>query len=251
MIKFFRKIRLDLLSEGKTGKYLKYAIGEIVLVVIGILIALQINNWNENRKIKENEITILEQLNADLKKNLEELFEIKSILWQSAEHSEKFLLFLNSQKSNTDSISAWLKLISRNPIFNNANTAYKNLENSPNKMISNDSLRLRITMMYEKEFRNIDVRENGYKTQFFPEFKKHQRENFTMITEVSEEGKEIIFNYNRPKNIENLKENDGFKNSLVDMYNFTKIRINLLTLTENRLQVLIKDIDREIEKLHH
>jgi len=49
MIKFFRKIRHDLLSKGKTGKYLKYAIGEIVLVVIGILIALSINNWNQNR----------------------------------------------------------------------------------------------------------------------------------------------------------------------------------------------------------
>ena len=50
MIKFFRKIRQDLLSKGKTGKYFKYAIGEIILVVIGILIALQINNWNEKNK---------------------------------------------------------------------------------------------------------------------------------------------------------------------------------------------------------
>ena len=50
MIKFFRKIRQNLLSEGKTGKYVKYAIGEIILVVIGILIALQINTWNQNKK---------------------------------------------------------------------------------------------------------------------------------------------------------------------------------------------------------
>ena len=50
MIKFFRNIRQNLLIENKTGKYLKYAIGEIFLVVIGILIALQINNWNEDRK---------------------------------------------------------------------------------------------------------------------------------------------------------------------------------------------------------
>lgn len=49
MIKFFRKIRQNLLMENKTGTYLKYAIGEIILVVIGILIALQINNWNESR----------------------------------------------------------------------------------------------------------------------------------------------------------------------------------------------------------
>jgi len=59
MLKFFRKIRKDLLSDGKTGKYLKYAIGEIVLVVIGILIALQINNWNENRKDARMEIQVL------------------------------------------------------------------------------------------------------------------------------------------------------------------------------------------------
>jgi len=53
MIKFFRKIRQNLLSESKFSQYLIYAIGEIVLVVIGILIALQINNWNEEKKLKK------------------------------------------------------------------------------------------------------------------------------------------------------------------------------------------------------
>ena len=54
MIKFFRKIRYNLMEQNKTGKYFKYAIGEIVLVVIGILIALSINNWNRNEKTKSN-----------------------------------------------------------------------------------------------------------------------------------------------------------------------------------------------------
>jgi len=67
MIKFFRKIRYNLMGKGKTGKYLKYAIGEIVLVVIGILIALSINNWNENRKSKINEEAVLLKLLEDLK----------------------------------------------------------------------------------------------------------------------------------------------------------------------------------------
>ena len=49
MIKFFRRIRQTLLMEQKTAQYLKYAIGEIILVVIGILIALELNNWNEER----------------------------------------------------------------------------------------------------------------------------------------------------------------------------------------------------------
>ena len=57
MINFFRKIRYNLMEKNKTGKYLKYAIGEILLVVIGILIALQINTWNEER-LKQKELKI-------------------------------------------------------------------------------------------------------------------------------------------------------------------------------------------------
>lgn len=70
MIKFFRKIRQNLLLEGKTGKYLKYAIGEIILVVIGILIALQINNWNENRKIDQKRKNYYNQLIVDLNNDI-------------------------------------------------------------------------------------------------------------------------------------------------------------------------------------
>ena len=66
MIKFFRKIRQNLLSENKFSKYLIYAIGEIILVVIGILIALQINNWNESRKHRFQEITILQNIKEDI-----------------------------------------------------------------------------------------------------------------------------------------------------------------------------------------
>jgi Tfp pilus assembly protein PilE len=73
MIKFFRNIRKKLLAEGKTSKYFKYAIGEIVLVVIGILIALQINNWNESRKSKTIEHTYLENIKADLNLNINSL----------------------------------------------------------------------------------------------------------------------------------------------------------------------------------
>ncbi|WP_044103819.1 DUF6090 family protein [Neolewinella persica] len=66
MIKFFRKIRQKLLSENKVSRYLIYAIGEIVLVVIGILIALQINNWNENRKSQLKSYDYLKRLKVDL-----------------------------------------------------------------------------------------------------------------------------------------------------------------------------------------
>ncbi|WP_298498219.1 DUF6090 family protein [uncultured Algibacter sp.] len=70
MIKFFRKIRQKMLTENKFSKYLLYAIGEIILVVIGILIALQINNWNEEQKeniaLKQNLLIIKGNIESDL-----------------------------------------------------------------------------------------------------------------------------------------------------------------------------------------
>ena len=71
MIKFFRKTRQNLLMENKTGKYFKYAIGEIILVVIGILIALSINNWNELKKQRNEAQTFIKRLSEEVGQNIE------------------------------------------------------------------------------------------------------------------------------------------------------------------------------------
>ena len=71
MIKFFRHIRQTLIMENKTSKYLKYAIGEIVLVVIGILIALQVNNWNEQKQSEEKTSLLIEQVYSTIKRDNE------------------------------------------------------------------------------------------------------------------------------------------------------------------------------------
>ena len=85
MIKFFRKIRQSLLAEGKAGKYLKYAIGEIILVMIGILLALQVNNWNENRKQEKTQYESLYKLKLDLEHDLGHFYRLDSIYqkWNS------------------------------------------------------------------------------------------------------------------------------------------------------------------------
>lgn len=83
MTKLFRNIRQNLLAEGKTSKYFKYAIGEIILVVIRILIALQINNWNEKRKQNRNLREVYSNLLLDIKSDsisyIQNLKELKDI----------------------------------------------------------------------------------------------------------------------------------------------------------------------------
>ena len=75
MINFFRKIRHELMGKNKTGKYFKYAIGEILLVVVGILIALQINNWNEQRKLDTEEKYLLNELLQEFQINLSDVIK--------------------------------------------------------------------------------------------------------------------------------------------------------------------------------
>ncbi|SFN49443.1 hypothetical protein SAMN04487989_101816 [Bizionia echini] len=104
--------------ENKTGKYLKYAFGEIILVVIGILIALQINNWNEQRKDRTKEKIILKQLQEDYQANLNQLEE-KMATREKIIISAVALLeaFDYPQRANRDSVIKKIAIIGNDPTF--------------------------------------------------------------------------------------------------------------------------------------
>ena len=150
MIKFFRKIRKNLLSEGKTGKYFKYAIGEIVLVVIGILIALQINNLNENRKNKEFEKEILTQIQTNLKKDKLTLEKILANYDNAIKSSDKILKSELSEK-NEDSIKIWLGTIIQFDRFQPLTNAYEVLKSNGLDKVSNKELRFLLGTYYDDE----------------------------------------------------------------------------------------------------
>ena len=103
MFKFFRKIRYNLMETGKTGKYFKYAIGEIVLVMIGILLALQVNNWNNHRLEASKEQMFLKNLKSDFKNNLT---EYKIIYGRGEEAYQASVDLLEIIKSDKTIISA-------------------------------------------------------------------------------------------------------------------------------------------------
>jgi hypothetical protein len=78
MLRFFSKIRYQLAAENRAAKYIRYAIGEIMLVVIGILIALQVNNWNETKKLEKAERSMLVNLGSEFEINYAKLLNIRS-----------------------------------------------------------------------------------------------------------------------------------------------------------------------------
>lgn len=141
MIKFFRHIRRSLIQENKMGKYFKYAIGEILLVVIGILIALQINNWNENRKDRNEELTALKDLKEEFQSNLK---DVDSLLAFKERHASMWENYLNkiSNKTLSDDERSIVRPTMGSRVFEISNSMLNSLlATGKIDKIKNDSLR--------------------------------------------------------------------------------------------------------------
>jgi len=162
MIKFFRKIRYDLMGKNKTGKYLKYAIGEIVLVVIGILIALQINNWNSKRIEKREEISsytnIKRQINDD-KNVISGIIDYNDFYYKQYKYANQVIE--QNDQSKIDTLGKIALKLYKYSDFNRSSNIYQNLINSgESKLLKNRDIieqiqRLEETYIYMNRMEKI------------------------------------------------------------------------------------------------
>jgi len=183
MIKLFRNIRQNLILENKTSKYLKYAIGEIVLVVIGILIALQINNWNEGRKTKLKEVAVLSEIlnsiNGDFKL-YDRVFEPRLLLKKQGLDSLYKYIF-NKQTLNDSLLMEFYNNCSVDISIRFDNGPFEALKSVGLEIISNDSLRSKINKAYTvslpafQKFTELKSDENN------PEIKLRERNILTLV----------------------------------------------------------------------
>ena len=155
MVKFFRKIRYNLMKKNKIGKYIKYAIVKIVLVVIGILIALSINNWNEERKTKADEIKILINIKKALLSDIDNQFALH---FEYISNKNKKTNFIISHMENNlpfnDSLGVNFMVLTggRSLNWTPQLTAYKRLEAKGIDIIKNDSLLDSVLDIYNLEY---------------------------------------------------------------------------------------------------
>lgn len=241
--------------ENKTSKYFKYAFGEIILVVIGILIALQINNWNENRKLQLREIQILKELKSDLfqtKKDIEEAVKNhKRVLGSSQYLLDAIRLktpFSDSIYSGFASAGEEFEIIPKTSSFENLKTIGLNT-------ISNDSMRIAVTNIFQLRFTRLrnDMQTNN--TQFdiqnmlFPYQKKYFAVDFSKLRKIARKHSDTLEVYRLKIRDYNLFLNDNelFKVLQLSMYTRSGIVEGEMKVVEEIDQVL-EMIDQELNK---
>lgn len=156
MIKFFRRIRQQLLSNNEVSKYVLYAIGEIVLVVIGILIALQINNWNINANLKVQEQTIMEEVVRNIEANIAEMEMDALEISERINAIEIIVAHLKSGQQYHDSLAKHFGRINSYRYFNGVETGYRLMLSKGTENIMNENLRIRLTTYFGESLEDLN-----------------------------------------------------------------------------------------------
>jgi hypothetical protein len=226
--------------ENKTANYLKYAIGEIVLVVIGILIALQINNWNEQRKEKQELLNIYEIVAEDLKNDID---EVKGILEYKKEREPYFYKILDGQMTEKDyqDCSYCTSLINGYPDWAVDERGVGLLKNRTFDVSkSKDSLQIQITQFYTKynvEFVGDDILRSNNLQKDILDWEKNYPWYANFIT-----------HRNTEEFIQYTLTDQDYKNRVATYYllHYT-IYIPLLESFINDAQKLIEEINKRLE----
>ncbi len=160
MIKIFRKIRQDLLSKGKIKTYFKYAVGEIALVVIGILIALAINNWNTRDQQSNTELKILQAMKENLNSDIQEMEGNLKIYSHALKSTIEIVQVLNIPEYKSDSLNFYFGHLGDHAMFIETTSAYENLKTIGFEIIKSDSLKKNIMHIYGKQYQLIENSES-------------------------------------------------------------------------------------------
>jgi len=260
MIKFFRRIRQQLLTENpsyakasagsKFSKYLLYAIGEIILVVIGILIALSINNWNNYKDDRTEEQLLLQNLKQEFTKNLNELHSDHAINIESLEAAYYFLETDMSLKSSEqiDSLVGHLSVYATfDPSIGYINQA---ISSGKLDLIQSDSLKIYLSQ-WSGELNDLRedviIRRDHWLNHLLPNIRKHIPTRNTDLTQDRPD-------YQRQKKISPIKISDenyrAFTSSLeVDgvIYDYYMNQYYVV-INEDNIEVYIKRVLDLIDK---
>ena len=246
MIKFFRKIRQRLLAENKFSKYLLYAIGEIILVMIGILLAFQVNNW-QDRKIRSNkQLSYLKDIKANLMDDIKaidgviDFNENKTILTDSMFHA---LESYSNPEIYMPIIIKYMFTLTAYDVFEPNRIAFDNMVGAENvNLITNTNLRYRLSQYYKKEFTST--------TQDNVKQRARQFGDYVATASFNKQTIKSLVNYNSSlKDVSNvtLHKDPKVYAYLFAMLMSTKSQTETLKKSRFEIQQLIQLINQQIQ----
>lgn len=241
MIKLFNALRFKLLSSNKFSKYLLYALGEIVLVVVGILIALQINNTNQKEIQRDKEVKLLNELENDLQITSEELARDVIYLNRQIEKGDELISFytdsiffaksVNATKFDFNSYSHNVKSYPRT-------MAYQNLKSLGVDLFSNDSIRFLMTEIFERKLARLEHWQNAIINREESLFTNHSAHLKIVKLAGEENWYDLI-----PKDFERSKENMSFINEFTVMQDQRYVLKFILIELKSEIIHLLKMIE--------
>ena len=256
MIKFFKKFRKQLLIEnslplriGKFNKYLIYAIGEIILIVIGILLAVYLNNLNTTKKLKLVEIELLTELKSNLNSSIISFERAVKIEQEYLKYNLLIIDYLDHKKPYNDILlepfSMYFWTVSSSPVSG----GYTYLKSKGIDLITNDSLRKNISILFEKEFLIIkkenEVWANNLQQNIsYPYHVNHFRRYF--LSDSISGSIEIT----KPFDYDSLINDNKFKSINSEIISNRKWNINSLQKIIHKSKITVAQIDKELVSLY-
>ena len=183
MLKFFRRIRHKLLDEGNLKRYLVYALGEIFLVMIGILLAIQVNNWNQGQKNNKSKSVYLNSLYSDLKEQSLMLDERINHENRNVESTQKAIDLIdnNLYKQNIDSLRRLMLRSMGTRTFSTSDATYDDLKSTGNlQLISDNELKSKIITLYNWVYEEDKIysKNNPIVEEFYGNYIRNNKPGF-------------------------------------------------------------------------
>lgn len=249
--------------QKKTSTYLKYAIGEIILVMIGILLALQVSNWNQNIQKEKLELKLLTKLKEDLiNMNNDITNDLESMQLGDRSHF-RILDYLQENQQYRDSMCFDFYWLAKDEYIYPVRSTYDAIKQEGLTIIKNDSIRLRIQVAFENVFSRLN-KSNPFYPNIEEFFSPYYQKNFTVNDNKDLLYKEqfpdylLKYPYNKkvngkeytitigyiPKDFNALKKDDEFRMLMRQAYTYRTYKVNRY----KSAKYIVEDLNKRIEK---
>jgi len=259
VIKFFRNIRQNMINQNKVANYIKYAIGEIVLVMVGILLALQVSNWNNERKRNELEKVLLAQVKEEINRVYFDIQGDNNTLSLGRRSYARINDYIKNNASYADSMCFDFYWLLADEYIYPKEAVYGRIKDEGLDIIQNDSIKYLLQTLYESDFPRLSPDHQFYPNieEFFSEYyQEHFKPNTDMTLKFMAEFPNDTISFPAgeiartigyvPLDFESLKKDTKFLMLLEQSRRYRYFKIRRYRMAKEAIENILPLIDKEL-----